>query len=75
MKKVIAHVHRFHGFAAVGFVGVDGETVYMTVEDAERLAAALRDCVSDIRTQPNFTNSEFGSVAFPLSNNGSRFNG
>ncbi len=73
MKRVTAHVHRFQGFAAVCFVGLDGETVYMTADDAARMAAALRDCVSDIRTHPNFAHSEFCSVAFQLSNNGSRY--
>lgn len=73
--KVSAHVHRFNSFAAVAFLGVDGQTVYMTASDAAALAQALQECADDIRTRPNFAESRFSSVSLPLSNNGSRFNG
>lgn len=67
-----AHVHRFHRFAAVAFVGIDGETVYLTADDARRLASALQSCADDVDAR-SFTESEFQTVSFPLSNNGSRY--
>lgn len=75
MSRVNAHVHRFQHFAAIAFTGVDGATVYLTAGDAARLATALQECVADIRTRPNFSQSEFATVSFPLSNNGSTRNG
>lgn len=75
MKQVFSHVHRFQGFAAIAFIGVDGETVYMTASDAAALAQALQECADDIRTRPNFAESRFSTAEFALSNNGSRFNG
>lgn len=70
--KVSAHVHRFQHFAAVAFLGVDGQTVYMTAGDAAALAQALQECVEDIRTRPRFPDSQFTTVSLPLSNNGDR---
>lgn len=67
-----AHVHRFHDFAAVAFCGIDGETVYLTAGDARRLASALQSCADDVDAR-GFTKSEFQTVSFPLSNNGSRY--
>lgn len=75
MIRVNAHVHRFQHFAAIAFTGVDGATVYMTADDAARLANALQECVNDIRARPRFTESAFDTVSFPLSNNGSTRNG
>ena len=73
--KVSAHVHRFNSFAAVAFLGVDGQTVYMTASDAAALAQALQECADDIRTLLNFAESQFSTAEFALSNNGSRFDG
>lgn len=70
--KVTAHVHRFQNFAAVAFCGIDGETVYMTADDARRLAHALHACASDIDVR-TFTASAFPSESFTLANKGSRY--
>ena len=73
--NVHAHVHRFHGKAAIAFTGVPGPTLYLTPEDAAALAQALQQCADDIRTRPNFAESRFSTAEFALSNNGSRFKG
>lgn len=73
--NVSAHVHRFHGKAAIAFTGVPGPTLYLTPEDAAALAQALQECADDIRTLPNFAESQFSPAEIALSNNGSRFNG
>lgn len=70
--KVSAHVHRFNRFAAVAFLGVDGPTLYLTPEDAAALAQALQECADDIRTLPNFAESQFSTAEIALSNGGSR---
>ena len=69
---VSADVHRFHGFAAVAFIGIDGGTVYLTAADARRLADVLQACAADIDAR-SFTASAFPSQSFPLANNGSRY--
>ena len=67
-----ANIHRFHRFVAVAFIGIDGETVYLTADDARRLAAALQACADDV-SACSFIESDFRTVSFPLSNNGSRY--
>ena len=71
-RKVSAHVHRFHAYAALAFVGVDGETVYLAAADADALGDALKQCAADIRAH-GFVASPFRTVELPLTNNGSRY--
>ena len=68
--NVHAHVHRFHGKAAIAFTGVPGPTLYLTPEDAAALAQALQQCADDIRACPSFTDSDYPTFELRLSNNG-----
>lgn len=53
-----AQVHRFHGKVAI-YVG-NGDTVYLSPDDAEIIAQALDDCAHDCRERC-FTESEFST--------------
>lgn len=65
MRKVSAHVHRFHESVAVAFLGADGETVYLTQQDARALARLLIECADDISAR-DFTASQFTGAGFDL---------
>lgn len=67
-----ASVHRFQDFAAVALPG-DGETVYLTPDDARELGAALIACADNVTREPSFSASNFPTVSIELSNGGSRY--
>lgn len=58
--ETIASVHRFHDTVAV-YMGT-GETVYLDVEQAATLAAAIQKCKRDIFSN-GFTDSKFQKVS------------
>lgn len=60
-----AHVHRFRAFAALYVRDRAGRrtTVYMTSDDALRLAAILTEAAEDIQARA-FTDSSFSSREF-----------
>lgn len=61
MKQVRVSIHRFGDKAAVSFLGVDGETVYLGAKQAKKVAAALNKCAREIRGI-KFSGSTFGTV-------------
>lgn len=60
MPTITAHVHRFHDYVAL-HVG-NGETVYISADDASELAEALETCADSVRTE-GFINSSYKSHA------------
>lgn len=58
--KLIASVHRFRDKIAV-FVG-NGETTYLTVAQARKLADAIGSCARDVEFGPDFPRSTFNPV-------------
>lgn len=55
----MAQVHRFRDSVAA-YLG-DGQTVYMTPDNAEKLAEILTACARDVRAGP-FRDSQFRTV-------------
>jgi hypothetical protein len=64
MKTLKAQVHRFRDYVAV-YVG-DGQTTYLSDDEAERLANNIIKCVEDIRAR-KFTDSQFNTVEIFIS--------
>lgn len=63
MSTPTASVHRFRDKVAV-HVG-NGATVYMSPDEASKLARALTGCARDIRAR-SFVSSHFPTVSIPL---------
>ena len=61
MNQVRVGIHRFFDKAAVSFLGVDGETVYLDAKQAKKVAAALNKCAREIRST-KFSSSTFAAV-------------
>lgn len=55
-------VYRFHD--AVALHSGNGETVYLTRQDAKKLAQAIRRVVKSIENE-NFVDSRFGTINVP----------
>jgi hypothetical protein len=65
MAKKNVHVHRFGDRVAVSLPG-KGETVYLTVKEARKLARALNGGARDIDKEPRFSQSGFVTVSFEV---------
>ena len=64
-KPHAASVHRHCDNVAVAFLGVKGQTVYMSAKEARSLARALHACARSVETV-TFSQSNFGTTEIPL---------
>ena len=61
------HLHRFGDKVAVSLIPHDGETVYLTPDEADALSAALADYSSNVRAC-KFTDSGIGNAEVNVPN-------
>lgn len=59
-----AQIHRFRDKVAL-YVG-NGDTVYLSRNDAERIAKALDDCATDVGNISDFSRSEFQTLEIEI---------
>jgi hypothetical protein len=59
-----AQIHRYGEKVAIHLP--NGETAYLTTEDAIRVYIAISECVESIRKQPDFSKSTFATQVIPL---------
>ena len=64
-KPYAADVHRFCDSVAVAFLGIKGQTVYMSAKEARSLARALHACARSIDSV-TFSASNFPTTEIPL---------
>ena len=61
-----AHVHRFHDRVALSLPG-DGQTVYLTADEAAWLADMVGACAKDVNDCPRYVDSSFSTRELVLS--------
>lgn len=61
------HIHRFHDKVAVSLIPHDGETVYLTADQADDLSTVLGAYAKNVRLA-KFTESEIGNAEVAVPN-------